>query len=65
MTIHLGCQTFLMSEFQLETPVLFSPLIQLSLVDQDHQRKRQKFKENLHAVNILLQKVHQLAQWVC
>ena len=54
-----------MSEFQLETPVLFSPLIQLPLVDQAHQGKRQKFKEYLHAVNVLLQKVHQLAQWVC
>ena len=62
----LSRQAFFVSEFQLKASVFFSPLIKLPLVNEDHRKKiSEKFSgPHLHTVNILLQKVHKLAQWV-
>ena len=58
---YLSGETLLMPQLQLQSPVLFPPLLQLPLHTEDSDTRSWK---HLHAVHILLEEVHQLAQRV-
>ena len=38
---HLSCQALLVSEFELQFPVLLPPLVQLPLIDESDLRKKE------------------------
>ena len=56
---HLSCQALLVSELELQFPVLLPPLVQLPLIEERDKRKKLRICERLrldylHAVDVLL-----------